>query len=165
MKKYTLAMALLCAVATAAQAQQKKEERTLQPVKVSLEGDDGLTVEPPPPPPPQEPGKPEPRFTSVEQMPEFPGGAAAMQAFIEANLDYPQAAKAKDIQGRVIVRFAVERDGRITEVEAVRKLDPECDKEAVRMVKTMPKWKPGKQNGQAVPVYMNLPVSFKLDKY
>jgi|GEM_PF-3401659 TonB family protein len=115
--------------------------------------------------PPAEVAQPGPQvFRFVEQMPEFPGGTSAMSSFITNNLKYPEKAMKNGIQGRVIIQFVVGADGSIRDVEAVRKLDPDCDKEAIRVVKKMPKWKPGKQNGRAVAVYFNLPVSFKQEQ-
>ncbi|WP_255412407.1 energy transducer TonB [Dysgonomonas sp. Marseille-P4361] len=102
-------------------------------------------------------------FEIVEQMPHFVGGEAEMSKFIHRNLVYPTAASGAGIQGRVVVRFVVQKDGNLSNVKVVRGIDPECDKEAVRVVKAMPKWKPGKQNGKEVPVYFTLPFIFKLD--
>lgn len=102
-------------------------------------------------------------FDVVEQMPYFVGGEAEMSKFIHRNLVYPTAASQAGIQGRVVIRFVVQKDGSLSNVKVVRGLDPECDKEAVRVVKAMPKWKPGKQNGKEVPVYFTLPFIFKVD--
>lgn len=101
-------------------------------------------------------------FVTVEQMPSFPGGEAEMQRFIQSNLRYPVVAQESGIQGRVTIRFVVTKDGTISNVEVLRGIDPSCDKEAVNVVKKMPKWIPGKQNGRAVPVYFTLPVVFRL---
>lgn len=101
-------------------------------------------------------------FYTVEQMPSFPGGETEMQKFIRDNLKYPVVAQESGIQGRVTIRFVVTKDGDISEVTVVRGIDPSCDKEAVNVVKKMPKWIPGKQNGRAVPVYFTLPVVFRL---
>lgn len=102
-------------------------------------------------------------FTLVDQMPHFVGGEAEMSKFIHRNLVYPTAASQAGIQGRVVIRFVVQKDGSLSNIKVVRGIDPECDKEAVRVVKAMPKWKPGKQNGKEVPVYFTLPFVFKLD--
>jgi protein TonB len=103
-------------------------------------------------------------FVSVEQMPQFPGGDAELMKFIGSNLKYPTIAAENGIEGRVVIRFVVTKEGSVSDVQVVRSLDPSCDKEAVRVVKTMPKWVPGKQNGRNVPVYYTLPVLFKLQK-
>lgn len=103
-------------------------------------------------------------FVTVEQMPYFPGGEAELKKFIDSNLKYPVVAQEEGIQGRVIIRFVVEEDGSISNVNIIRGIDPSCDKEAFRLIKTSPKWNPGKQNGKAVRVYYTLPIIFKLDK-
>lgn len=101
-------------------------------------------------------------FTTVEQMPSYPGGEVEMQKFIRDNLKYPVVAQESGIQGRVTIRFVVTKDGNISDVTVLRGIDPSCDREAVNVVKKMPKWIPGKQNGRAVPVYFTLPVVFRL---
>ena len=101
-------------------------------------------------------------YDAVEQMPTFPGGEAELMKFIRDNLKYPVIAQENGIQGRVILRFVVSKTGTIDQVTVLRSLDPTCDKEAIRVVKSMPKWIPGKQNGNNVPVYFTLPVVFKL---
>lgn len=101
-------------------------------------------------------------YEAVEQMPTFPGGEAELMRFIRDNLKYPVIAQENGIQGRVILRFVVSKTGAIENVTVLRSLDPTCDKEAIRVVKSMPKWIPGKQNGNNVPVYFTLPVVFKL---
>lgn len=110
--------------------------------------------------------KPEPApeqiFTAVEEPPMFPGGQEAMYAWMRQNLRYPEMAAQNNIQGRVTVQFVVEKDGSIGEVKVVRGRDPDLDKEAVRMVKAMPKFNPGRMNGQNVRVWFTLPVNFKL---
>ena len=98
----------------------------------------------------------------VDQMPAFPGGAAAMFQWLSSNLQYPTVAEENGVQGRVIVTFVVERDGSITDVKVVKAVDPSLDKEAVRLVKSMPKWNPGKQKGQAVRVKYTAPITFRL---
>ena len=108
--------------------------------------------------------KPEPEkiFTAVEESPKFPGGDKAMYEFLSKNIRYPEMAAQNNIQGRVTVQFVVEKDGSIGEVKVVRGKDPDLDKEAVRVVKSMPKFIPGKMNGQAVRVWYTLPINFKL---
>ncbi len=98
----------------------------------------------------------------VEQKPEFPGGEAAMYKYLSDNIVYPSAASEEGIQGRVVVEFVVGKDGSITNVKVVRPRHPALDKEAVRVIKSMPKWIPGRNNGQPVKVTYTLPVTFKL---
>ena len=101
-------------------------------------------------------------FDVVEQMPSFPGGMAALMAYLQKSIKYPPVAEENGIQGRVVCTFVVERDGSVTDVRVARSVDPSLDKEAVRVVSAMPKWIPGKQNGQSVRVKYTLPVSFRL---
>lgn len=103
-------------------------------------------------------------FITVEQMPSFPGGEQAMHEFISNNLKYPESAQKNGIQGRVTVRFIVRSTGEISDVSVIRGIEPDMDKEAARTVRSMPKWTPGKQNGQAVDVYFTLPIVYKLKK-
>lgn len=118
-------------------------------------------VAPPPPKPKQEVVTDE-IFVVVEDKPEFPGGDAALMKFLNTNIKYPVIAQENGIQGRVVCNFVVERDGSITDVQVVRGQDPSLDKEAVRVIQSMPKWKPGKQRGSAVRVRFTLPVVFRL---
>ena len=101
-------------------------------------------------------------FTVVEQMPMFPGGDGALMGYLSQNIHYPTIAAENGVQGRVVVGFVVERDGSITDVNILRGVDPSLDKEAMRVVRSMPKWTPGKQNGSAVRVKYQVPVSFRL---
>lgn len=101
-------------------------------------------------------------FTVVEQMPMFPGGDGALMGYLRDNIHYPTVAAENGVQGRVVVGFVVERDGSITDVKILRGVDPSLDREAMRVVKSMPKWTPGKQNGSAVRVKYQVPVSFRL---
>ncbi len=101
-------------------------------------------------------------FDVVEQMPSYPGGDAALFKYLSDNIKYPTIAEENGVQGRVIVTFVVERDGSITDVKIVRAVDPSLDREAVRVVKSMPSWIPGKQNGKSVRVKYTLPVTFRL---
>ncbi len=101
-------------------------------------------------------------FDVVEQMPEFPGGQGALLKWISENIKYPTIAEENGIQGRVVCTFVVERDGSVTDVQVARSIDPSLDKEAVRVLKKMPRWIPGKQNGSAVRVKYTVPVTFKL---
>ena len=110
--------------------------------------------------------KPEPVkeevFKSVEQMPTFPGGDAALMKYLSTHIQYPTVAAENNIQGRVIVQFVVTKTGDVGEVKVVRSVDRDLDKEAVRVCKTLPKFVPGRMNGQAVNVWYTLPVNFKL---
>jgi protein TonB len=101
-------------------------------------------------------------FDVVEQMPSFPGGQAALMSYLSNNIKYPQIAMENGVQGRVVCTFVVERDGSITDIRVVRGVDPSLDKEAIRVLKSMPHWIPGKQNGSAVRVKFTVPVTFKL---
>ena len=101
-------------------------------------------------------------FDVVEEMPQFPGGQAALLEYLAKNIKYPVVAEENGIQGKVIVTFVVERDGSITDVKVVKSVDPSLDKEASRVVKSMPRWQPGKQNGSAVRVKYTVPVQFRL---
>ncbi len=101
-------------------------------------------------------------FTIVEEMPEFPGGMNKLGEYLAKSIKYPQMAREAGIQGRVFITFVIEKDGSVTNVQVLRPLGGGCDEEAVRVVKSMPKWKPGKQRGKAVRVSYNLPVNFKL---
>ncbi len=102
-------------------------------------------------------------FVVVETMPEFPGGQQALFKYLSENVKYPVIAQENGIQGRVICQFVVNKDGAIVDVEVVRSGgDPSLDKEAVRVIKSMPKWNPGKQRGKAVRVKYTVPVNFRL---
>lgn len=101
-------------------------------------------------------------FDIVEQQPLFPGGQSALMQFLHDNIKYPVVAQENGVQGRVTVQFVVEKDGSITDVHVLRGVDPSLDKEAVRVVKSMPRWTPGKQNGTTVRVNYRLPVLFRL---
>lgn len=121
-----------------------------------------IAVAAPPPPPAPKPEVSNKVFEVVEEMPHFPGGAAALQAFLSSNTKYPVVAQENGVQGRVTVSFVVERDGSITDVRVVRSVDPSLDREASRVVRSMPRWSPGKQNGSAVRVKYTVPVVFRL---
>jgi protein TonB len=101
-------------------------------------------------------------FTIVEEMPDFPGGTQKLADYLAKNIKYPQMARESGIQGRVFISFVVEPDGSVSNVNVMRSLGGGCDEEAVRVVKSMPKWKPGKQRGKPVRVSYILPVNFKL---
>lgn len=101
-------------------------------------------------------------FTIVEDQPEFPGGMAAFYKFVGDNMNYPSQARRMGIEGRVYVQFVVDKDGTVTEVKAVKGIGAGCDEEAERVLRTAPKFKPGKQRGRPVKVRMVLPIIFKL---
>ncbi|MDR1407775.1 MAG: TonB family protein [Tannerella sp.] len=101
-------------------------------------------------------------FQVVEKAPEFPGGQAAMLSFISKALRYPVVAQENGIHGRVTCAFVVNRDGSIVDIEVLRGVDPSLDKEAMRVISTMPKWRPGEQRGKPVRVKFTLPVHFRL---
>jgi len=101
-------------------------------------------------------------FKSVEQMPQFPGGEAALMKYLSSHINYPPMAAENNVQGRVVVQFVVDKTGKVGEVKVVRSVDKDLDREAVRVCKSLPKFTPGRQNGQAVSVWYTLPVTFKL---
>jgi TonB family protein len=101
-------------------------------------------------------------YNSVEQMPRFPGGEAGLMRYLQENIKYPPEAAKNDIEGRVIVQFIIDKTGQVGEVKVVRPISEELDAEAVRVVKALPKFEPGRQDGEAVSVWYTLPISFKL---
>ena len=101
-------------------------------------------------------------YETVEQMPEFPGGMEEMMKFLQRNIQYPANAAKNEVEGRVILQFVVEKDGQIGDVKVVRSVDPELDAEAMRVVKSMPNFIPGRQDGKPVAVFYTIPISFKL---
>ena len=147
--------------------EEQKEDNTARGV-VNQEGSDDVdkfkavqeqvVVKEPEPEKPKE----EEIFVAVEQPAEFPGGQAALMKWLSQNIRYPEAAQQNDIQGRVVVKFVVEKDGSVGHAEIARGVDKDLDREALRVVNKMPKWQPGKNNGVAVRSYFNLPVTFKL---
>jgi protein TonB len=102
-------------------------------------------------------------FKVVEQMPSFPDGQAALLRYLAQNIEYPTIAKENGVEGMVVVQFVVERDGSIAGATVVKGIGAGCDEEALRVVRGMPKWQPGKQRGQPVRVQFNLPIRFKLE--
>lgn len=102
-------------------------------------------------------------FDVVEEMPQYPGGAEALLEFLNNNVQYPEEAEKAGIQGRVIATFVVEKDGSVSNAKVVKSVDPLLDAEALRVISAMPKWKPGKQNGQVVRVKYTVPLSFHFD--
>ncbi len=101
-------------------------------------------------------------FDIVEQMPEYPGGQAALFEFISKNVKYPDDAVKKKVEGKVFVTFVVDTDGKITDVSLMRKVFPSLDAEAIRVISAMPNWIPGKQKGQVVRVKYTVPIMFRL---
>ena len=102
-------------------------------------------------------------YDVVEQMPSFPGGISGLRTYLNQNIRYPAEAQEICVQGRVVVSFVVEKDGHISDVTVLRSVDPSLDKEAVRVIRNMPRWSPGKQGGEPVRVRYNVPVSFRLN--
>ena len=134
----------------------------------------GIMTEPPPPPPPvpgsvnaineqlssgDESAEP---FATVEQMPVFPGGEGELLKYIRDNTNYPESAKASNTQGKVIIRFAVSTEGKVTKETVLKGVAPALDEEALRVVRTLPKFEPGRQGGKAVPVWYMVPINFTL---
>ena len=101
-------------------------------------------------------------FDVVENMPEFPGGQDSLMSFLMHTIKYPKEAMEKGIQGRVVAKFIVEKDGQVSTPKVVRSVYPALDEEALRVIRYMPKWKPGKQNGREVRVFFTLPVTFRM---
>ncbi|HPC98527.1 MAG TPA: energy transducer TonB [Bacteroidales bacterium] len=127
----------------------KPVDEVIEPVE---EPDPVVTVEPEP-------------VVWVEEMPEFPGGEAALLRFINENVKYPEEAVENNLEGRVVVRFVVSADGTVKRAELLKGVHPVLDSEALRVVSLMPKWRPGKQNGTSVPVWFSVPVKFELKRY
>ena len=155
---------------------KQKEDNTARGV-VNQEGQDDadkfkaveqqvVVVETPKEEPPKVVEQPKPKvdeiFQAVEQPAEFPGGQSALNKWLSQNIRYPEAAQQNGVSGRVVVRFVVEKDGSISGVSVLKGVDKDLDNEAIRVVKRMPKWQAGKNNGQAVRSYFTLPVTFKL---
>ncbi|MCD8540646.1 MAG: TonB family protein [Leadbetterella sp.] len=101
-------------------------------------------------------------FRGVEQDPEFPGGLSALMKYLQKNVNYPAAAQRANASGKVILQFVVEKDGSVGQISVIKSVGFGCDEEAVRVLKSMPKWSPGRQNGQAVRVWYTLPVTYTL---
>ena len=128
--------------------------------------DAGVEIAPPPPPPPPPPTgdiSSDPPFVEVDELPVFKGGEAGLMKYIADNTVYPENAKTKGIQGKVIVRFAVETDGSVDKISILKGVDPELDSEAIRVVQTLPAFeKPGIKDGKAVPVWFAIPINYAL---
>ena len=139
------------------------DDEETESIEINSEDDQAVEIEIAPPAEVVEEEEPEDViFVVVESMPEFPGGAAAMYKFLSENIRYPVIAQENNIQGRVICQFTVNKDGSLVDVEVIRQVDPALDKEAIRVIKAMPKWNPGKQRGKPVRVKYTIPVKFKL---
>ena len=141
-------------VAVGAENHDGTKDRNIEAVR------NDIAVNTPPPAPKEEVTNKV--FDVVEVMPSFPGGQGALMSYLNSHTKYPVVAQENGVQGRVTVSFVVERDGSITDVHVVRSVDPSLDREAARVVSSMPNWQPGKQNGSAVRVKFNVPVQFKL---
>ena len=143
-------------VAVGTENKEGVKDRTVEAVR------NDIAVAAPPPSPAPKPEVATKVFDVVEEMPSFPGGNGALMSYLASNIKYPVVAQENGVQGRVIVSFVVERDGSISDVRVARSVDPSLDREAQRVVKSMPRWKPGKQNGSAVRVKYTVPVVFRL---
>ena len=143
-------------VAVGTENKEGVKDRTVEAVR------NDIAVAAPPPPPAPKPEVATKVFDVVEEMPSFPGGNAALMSYLNSNTKYPVVAQENGVQGRVIISFVVERDGSISDVKVARSVDPSLDREAQRVVKSMPRWTPGKQNGQTVRVKYTVPVVFRL---
>ena len=141
-----------------------EDDVEVETIEINTEDDkDVEVVIAPPVEAPVEEEEEEVIFMVVESMPEFPGGQQALFKYLAANVSYPVIAQENGIQGRVICQFVVNKDGSIVDVVAVRSSgEPSLDKEAIRVIKSMPKWKPGKQRGKPVRVKYTVPVNFRL---
>lgn len=143
-------------VAVGSEDKEGVKDRTVEAVRSEI------AVAAPPPSPAPKPEVATKVFDVVEEMPSFPGGNAALMSYLNSNTKYPVVAQENGVQGRVIISFVVERDGSISDVKVARSVDPSLDREAQRVVKSMPRWTPGKQNGQTVRVKYTVPVVFRL---
>ena len=143
-------------IAVGTETHEGAKDRTIEAVR------NDIAVATPPPAPKEE--VTQKVFDVVEVMPSFPGGQAALLQYLNSHVKYPVVGQENGIQGRVTISFVVERDGSITDVKVARSVDPSLDKEAARVVSSMPRWTPGKQNGSAVRVKFNVPVVFRLQQ-
>ena len=143
-------------VAVGTENKEGVKDRTVEAMRSEI------AVAAPPPPPAPKPEVATKVFDVVEEMPSFPGGQGALMQYLASNIKYPVVAQENGVQGRVIVSFVVERDGSISDVKVARSVDPSLDREAQRVVKSMPRWSPGKQNGSTVRVKYTVPVVFRL---
>ena len=150
----------------AVEEEPQKLQEEVKDVNVGVkdqEGDKDIVAPPTEEKGPTEPAAPE-IFTIVEENPEFPGGQVAMMKYIQQNIQYPAMAREAGLSGKCFLKFVVSETGDINNVEILKGVPgcSECDKEAIRVIKSMPKWKPGKMTGRPVKVYFNLPVNFKI---
>ena len=143
-------------VAVGTENKEGVKDRTVEAVRSEI------AVAAPPPPPAPKPEVATKVFDVVEEMPSFPGGNGALMSYLNGNTKYPVVAQENGVQGKVIISFVVERDGSISDVRVARSVDPSLDREAQRVVKSMPRWSPGKQNGSTVRVKYTVPVVFRL---
>lgn len=102
-------------------------------------------------------------FESVEVMPKFPGGRKALKEFIDSNIQYPRLSKEKNIEGKVFLKFCIMYDGRVSMIKILRSISPELDQEAIRVIKMLPRWQPGRQGGKPVNVWQIVPVAFAIE--
>ncbi len=140
-------------------AQNDNNKKTIQEVPEIVELNDNTEALPSPP---QETPSDDKVFTAVEKRPEFPGGEKALMLYLLKNIKYPQEALEKGFEGKVFVQFIVEKDGSVSNAKIIRGVGSGLNEEAIRIVKTMPKWNPGMQNGRNVRCMYNLPIVFKL---
>ena len=149
----------------AAEEEPQKLQEEVKETQVGTKDQEGEAIVAPPTDVagPTEPAAPE-IFTIVEEMPEFPGGAQAMYKYIQQNVQYPAMAREAGISGKCFMKFVVNETGAISNVEVLKGVPgcPDCDKEAIRVLKSMPAWKPGKMTGRPVKVFYTLPINFKL---
>ncbi|MBL7704873.1 MAG: energy transducer TonB [Taibaiella sp.] len=159
MNKISLLL-LCCTVSLSAGsfAQEKKKKDT--PPKEIPASVVNADIDAPPPPKVQAAPPREEVFVHVEEMPSFPGGSDKMYAFLQKHKKYPQKAPDSELEGKVFVGFIIKSDGSIENIEIKRSLSPSHDAEAIRLIKMMPKWIPGKQNGRAVNCWYTLPIDF-----
>ena len=172
MKNTTYITALLITTTFSSFSQKettKTSSKTTKPTVIEApKEEEGYQMgdhDPVPPSPPREPSsKQEDTYMIVDESPSFVGGTAQMNHYFVKNMKYPERAIKEEIQGKVYIRFVVEEDGSPTQVMVMRGITdcPECDVEAVRLIRQMPKWEPGKINGKAVKCYYTIPVTFKL---
>lgn len=136
----------------------------MTPMLLVAQSEDAPIAPPPGDAPPATDAENDPNaiHVMVERMPEFPGGQVAMMTYLQRNLRYPSDAEESNIEGRVFLSFVVERDGSITQAKVLRGVHSSLDREALRVVNSMPKWAPGEQGGKPVRTQFNLPVMFKL---
>jgi periplasmic protein TonB len=169
---FTLAAFLIAGLqAGSLKAQEKQEKKVTKTTTTKTTTTVKDNKVPPPPPPPPVPQKKVTKtkdesgrvaYTQVKVMPQFPGGEDARMQYMVKAIKYPTAAKETGIQGTVNISFIVEKNGTITNTKVVKGIGSGCDEEALRVVKEMPKWKPGKHKGKAVRVQMVMPIKFAL---